>query len=132
MPQPKKEGIRWNSSSGKRACGRRRRSGPWTRGALVGSVRGSLTEGVGLIGKLIVHPDYQNRGIGKRLMASMEAAWREAKRFELFTGDRSEKNMRLYEKLGYRVCRTRQVHEGLTLVYMEKPGTMAPIATEES
>lgn len=88
---------------------------------LVGSVRGYLTEGVGRIGKLIVHPEYQNRGIGQMLMASMEAALGEAQRFELFTGDRSAKNLILYEKLGYQVCRTRQVNETLTLVYLEKP-----------
>jgi hypothetical protein len=73
-----------------------------------------------MIGRLIVHPDYQNRGIGTRLMNEIERCFDEAKRFELFTGHKSERNIALYRKLGYRIFRSEKISGNLTLVYMEK------------
>ncbi len=37
-------------------------------------------------GKIIVHPDFQNRGTGTRLMNEIERFFGEARRFESFTG----------------------------------------------
>ena len=48
------------------------------------------------------------------------AAFPAAERFELFTGARSEGNIRLYEALGYRTFRRQDVSAHVTLVYMEK------------
>ena len=76
-------------------------------------------EGVGLCSYLLIG-FYYRRGIGSRLMAALEAAVPEARRFELFTGHRSEGNLRLYARLGYREFRRQSVNERLTLVYMEK------------
>lgn len=75
-------------------------------GRIVGSVRGRLDAEICHIGKLIVHPDHQNRGIGKGLMAEIESSFPAASKFELFTGHRSVKNIRLYESIGYRIVRT--------------------------
>ena len=77
--------------------------------AIVGSVRASLDRGTCAIGRLIVHPDRQHRGIGTRLMQAIEALSAEAERFEIFTGERSEGNIRLYTRLGYRVFRTKRL-----------------------
>jgi RimJ/RimL family protein N-acetyltransferase len=41
-------------------------------------------------------------------------------RFELFTGDRSEATIRLYERLGYRVFRREAQTTQVNLVFMEK------------
>jgi ribosomal protein S18 acetylase RimI-like enzyme len=41
-------------------------------GNIIGSVRASEKEGVCHIGRLFVHPDYQNRGIGRLLMQEIE------------------------------------------------------------
>ncbi|QKW10619.1 GNAT family N-acetyltransferase [Streptomyces sp. NA04227] len=72
---------------------------------VVASVRGTVdAEGTGHIGKLIVHPRMQRHGLGGRLLAAMERALCEdggADRFQLFTGHRSEGNLRLYRKHGY-------------------------------
>jgi len=88
-------------------------------GTIVGSVRAKRS-GVGCeIGRLIVHPDYQGRGIGRRLMHAIEAEVCAA-RYELFTGARSERSIRLYASLGYRTFRTQIVAPHLTLVFMEK------------
>ena len=48
------------------------------------------------------------------------AAFLSARRFELFTGHKSAGNIRLYERIGYRTYRKEQVHERLSLVFMEK------------
>ena len=41
-------------------------------------------------------------------------------RFELFTGYKSERNIYLYQKLGYQVFKTETVTKDLQLLYMEK------------
>jgi ribosomal protein S18 acetylase RimI-like enzyme len=76
----------------------------------VGPVRGQLVNRRCRIGRLIVHPDFQGRGICSRLMAEMEALSPESDRFELFTGHKSAGTLRLYERLGYRECRREQKH----------------------
>jgi ribosomal protein S18 acetylase RimI-like enzyme len=89
-------------------------------GKIVGSVRGYIRDGTGYVGRLIVHPDFQNRGIGTRLMKAIEEHLSQAKRYELFTGHKSERNIHLYKKLGYCPFRTESINDRLVLVYMEK------------
>lgn len=89
-------------------------------GRIVGSVRGYLAHGTCHIGRLIVHPDFQNRGIGKQLMNEIESFFKNAKRYELSTGHKSERNLYLYQKLGYSAYKTERVHENLVLVFLEK------------
>jgi ribosomal protein S18 acetylase RimI-like enzyme len=92
-------------------------------GRIVGSVRAQRKGDTCHVGRLIVHPDHQGRGLGTRLMAEVEARFPEADRFELFTGSRSARNLRLYERLGYVPFRGEVVSPTLTLVYLEKrPG----------
>ena len=91
-------------------------------GNLVGSVRVSLNQGTGFISRLIVHPEYQRRGIGTKLMKTIENRFPAIERFELFTGFRSESNIRLYEKLGYRILRQERLSAKVILVFMEKWG----------
>ncbi len=92
---------------------------------VVGSVRGTVdADGTARIAKLIVHPRMQRHGLGGRLLRAIEerlAAEREAKRFQLFTGHRSEGNLRLYRRLGYAQTGTEQINRRLSLVTMEKP-----------
>lgn len=40
-----------------------------TDGRIIGSVRAFVKEGTCYVGRLIVHPDFQNQGIGTQLMA---------------------------------------------------------------
>ncbi len=91
-------------------------------GKIRGSVRAFTKEGTCYIGRLIVHPSFQNRGMGKELMKKIEEVFKGAQRFELFTGHRSEKNLFLYENLGYKVFKTVKAHERLNIVYLEKRG----------
>jgi ribosomal protein S18 acetylase RimI-like enzyme len=87
---------------------------------IIGSVRAYQTKGTCHIGRLVVHPEFQNRGIGSRLMREIENLFETSRRFKLFTGDNSERNLYLYQKLGYREYRRQKFQENLVLVYLEK------------
>jgi GNAT superfamily N-acetyltransferase len=89
-------------------------------GQLAGSVRAREDSGTCHIGRLVVAPPLQRRGIGTRLMLEIEAWFPRVPRFELFTGGRSEANLRLYQRLGYRPCREQVLTPVVTLVYLEK------------
>jgi len=96
-------------------------------GRIVGSVRAYERDGTCYVGRLIVHPDCQNRGIGTALMHEIEQRFAGASRYELFTGERSERNLHLYRKLGYRVFRSERMSDVLTLVYLEKLNVQSPL-----
>lgn len=94
---------------------------------VVGSVRGVVDDkGTAAIGKLIVHPRMQRHGLGGRLLAAIEERLTEdraAKRYRLFTGHRSEGNLRLYRRYGYAQVGTEEVNRRLSLVTLEKDAT---------
>lgn len=77
---------------------------------IIVSVRAFVKEGTCYIGRLIVHPDFQNQGIGTKLMVEIEKIFSTCQRFELFTGARSERNLYLYQKLGYKIFKTAKNH----------------------
>lgn len=89
-------------------------------GKIVGSVRGRCESDTCQISRLIVNPDYQNKGIGKKLMNALESKFSSVSRYELFTGDKSEKNLVLYGKLGYREFARKPQSAKVTLVCLEK------------
>lgn len=94
-------------------------------GKIVGSVNGRLSKGRCLIGRLMVHPQGQGRGLGSALMLAIERAFPDATSFRLFTGARSESNIRLYRKLGYEILDSKEVPGSFAVVFMEKPGAAA-------
>ncbi|UFR07553.1 GNAT family N-acetyltransferase [Streptomyces sp. Go40/10] len=91
---------------------------------VVGSVRGKVTEdGAAAIGKLCVHPRLQGHGIGARLLRTAEAALeseRGATTFRLFTGHRSEGNLRLYRRVGYQTVGRAKGADGVEMIILEK------------
>ncbi|MBD0353941.1 MAG: GNAT family N-acetyltransferase [Rubrobacteraceae bacterium] len=89
---------------------------------VVGSVRARLKDGTCYVGRLVVHPRLQRRGLGTRLMREIEASFPAAGRYELFTGHLSEGNLRLYRRLGYQEFREEAISPSLRLVFLEKPG----------
>ncbi|GII86296.1 GCN5 family acetyltransferase [Sphaerisporangium siamense] len=96
-------------------------------GRIVGAVRGQMADRTAVIGRLVVAPDHQGRGLGTALLAAIERELgARADAFGLFTGHLSEGNLRLYRRLGYRETRRERVHEHLTLVHMRKPAPLAP------
>jgi tRNA (guanine37-N1)-methyltransferase len=73
-------------------------------GRLVGAVRGIRHEDVWDIGRLMVAPDLEGRGLGRDLLTRMEAlAPTGATAYWLFTGAKSSRNLRMYKKAGYRL-----------------------------
>lgn len=93
---------------------------------LLGSVRAHINkDGVVQIGRLIVEPTAQRQGIGSALLREIEASFTSAKQFELFTGSRSEGNIRLYERHGYVVTHRQELSPNVTLVFMRKANVAA-------
>ncbi len=90
-------------------------------GKIVASVRGyDDGHGTAHILRLIVHPYFQGRGQGQRLVSTIEKAFPQCQRFEIFTGHRSERNLHLYSKLGYRRFKSEPFNQHVEWVYMEK------------
>jgi ribosomal protein S18 acetylase RimI-like enzyme len=89
-------------------------------GVIIGSVRAHLEDGTCYIGKLIVHPSRQNLGIGTRLLHAAEKLFPDAERYELFTGEKSEKNLHIYQKNGYRPFKNTVVSKKLAIVFLVK------------
>jgi len=93
-----------------------------SQGNIIGSVRGFAENGTCYIERLIVHPEFQNCGLGKKLIKELESIFFDCKRFELFTGHRSQKNLYFYTKLGYKIFKTLQITSNLDFVFLEKEG----------
>jgi tRNA (guanine37-N1)-methyltransferase len=75
-------------------------------GRLVGAVRGRLQGEAWDIGRVMVAPDLQGRGLGRALLEHIQAvAPAEATSYVLFTGARSAENQRMYRKAGFRLRR---------------------------
>jgi len=89
-------------------------------GKIMGSVRAYAENETCFIGKLIVDPSFQNKGIGTTLLMEIEKRFDHVNRFELFTAYKSNKNLYLYTKLGYTEFKRTKVSDRLTLIFMEK------------
>lgn len=90
------------------------------RDRIVGSARAYERDGTAFIGRVMVTPALQGQGVGRRLMAAIEAEFPGVRRFELFTGHLSARNLRFYRALGYQDFKTVAVGPTLSLVYLEK------------
>lgn len=86
---------------------------------IVGSVRAYVdNENICHVGKLIVHPDYQNKGIGKALMVEIEKMFPTCSKYQLFIGEITPNTLYLYTKLGYREAS--RTCDSACMVIMEK------------
>jgi GNAT superfamily N-acetyltransferase len=94
----------------------------YAEGALVGLIE-LVDEGdVLLVENVAVRPDWQGRGLGRRLMALAEDVARELghKRVRLFTNKLWAANVQLYLRLGYRIDREAPIDGGMFRVDMSK------------
>lgn len=92
-------------------------------GKIVGVIKVQLVNKHKLwIGRLVVDPEYQNRGIGKFIMLEIERKYKFVKIYELFTGEKSSRNIRFYKSLGYQITEYfhEPEHEHILLVRMVK------------
>lgn len=91
---------------------------------LVGSARVRVEGRTGLVGRMVVAPDLQRLGLGGRLLAACEeAVTGRVDVLELFTGGRSESNLRFYERAGYTRAREDVDVNGNPLAVLRKPLT---------
>lgn len=90
------------------------------KGKIIGSVRGITKGGTTHIGRLFVDSACRNKGIGSALIQALCAAL-PAKRYEIFTSEKSLENIALYEKLGF-VEYKREKPKGFPIkaVFLEK------------
>jgi tRNA (guanine37-N1)-methyltransferase len=89
-------------------------------GRLVGSCRGLAEGDVWDVGRVMVAPDLQGRGLGRFLLDLVEqAAPPQVTSYQLFTGAGSVDNIRMYKKAGYRLRGPAPGAEGA--VIMTKP-----------
>jgi ribosomal protein S18 acetylase RimI-like enzyme len=91
---------------------------------IVGSVRAKASMGTCAIGRLIVHPGFQGKGIGSKMLADIELRFSEVTRYELFTGSKSEANIRLYQRHGYTITRTQPLSATVSITFLEKLATV--------
>lgn len=91
---------------------------------IIGSVRAYRKNNTCYIGRLIVHPDFQNKGIGSQLMLSIEKEFKYIRTFKLFTGAKDKKNLYFYQKHGYKLSTTEHVNQQLTIVHFKKLKTL--------
>lgn len=87
---------------------------------IIGSVRAKATSGTCEIGRLIVHPHYQGQGIGSKLLQTIESRFDKLDKFELFTGSKSEANIRLYQRHGYTITHTQPLSQTVSITFLEK------------
>lgn len=91
-----------------------------TNGMIVGAIRGSQTNDTCYPARLVVQPEFRNKGLGYRLMQELEAQFPNARKFEIFTGHKSDQNLHLYKKLEYIPFKTEKIHSRLSFVHLEK------------
>ena len=104
----------------------RRWLGEWTTfvvrdpasGRLLGAVRGRVDDhGEWDIGRVMVAPDLQGRGLGRALLELVEAAAPpEVATYVLFTGAGSVDNLRMYRRAGYRLRKDRPAPAGAVVL----------------
>ena len=88
-------------------------------GSIIGSVRAYQKNGTVYIGKLMVHPKMQRKGIGTKLLLEIENEFPNQK-YEPFTSTKIIDNIQLYEKLGYKKYKEEAVSQKLQFVFFQK------------
>ena len=111
--------------------------------AIVGTVRGHEAQDGFYIGRLAVLPQWQGRGCGSALLETIIGLAQSLKqsqtgaqiqtnvqtnvqtearpgRLVLFTSTKSERNLRLYERFGFRPFKKSTTATGVALVWLEK------------
>jgi len=95
--------------------------GAWLGSRLVGAARLTLDGPIGWISRVAVAPDQQGKGIGSGLLATLEAAAPpHVRRFQLAAGHRSDDNLAMYRRRGYREVSRRFDAARVELVVMGK------------
>lgn len=88
-------------------------------GQIIGSVRGSVKDGSLYIGRLMVHPDHRQKGLGQKLFLDIQSRLPHT-RVWLCTCQQVTHTYEFYQRQGFKTYQSEEVGKGLTWVYMEK------------
>lgn len=88
-------------------------------GRIIGSIRGNVTDNSLYIGRLMVHPDYQQIGLGKMLFHDIQKRLAHTRSW-LCTCEQVSSTLEFYTREGFKKFKSEDVGHGLTWVYMEK------------
>lgn len=72
------------------------------------------------IHRVVVHPDYFNRGIATDMLQRIENQLEEIKKITVSTGKENYPACKLYLKLGFKVIEEKEITKGLIIVDFEK------------
>lgn len=88
---------------------------------IVGSIRGCYLPDTTIcyVGRLVVDPLFQNKGIGSSLLAEIEKYFPTASKFLLYTGEITPNTVHLYSKVGYETIERKEMG-GVMMLIMEK------------
>ncbi len=90
-------------------------------GKIVGSIRGHIDGSTERFTRCIVHPYFQKRGIGRRLINEIErCAPPEVVRFEAVAGHKSKRRLHVYGQLGYEPYKTEPFLPNINWVVLQK------------
>ncbi len=92
-------------------------------GKIIGSICGCLNGEIVNVDGPAVHPYFQNNGVAGRLLEEIDGAFRGAKRFETFTGNKSERQLRELIGAGYEQFKTEVFTPNITWIYLQKERT---------
>lgn len=87
---------------------------------ILGSIRAYINENKCYISTLCVLPNYQNKGIGSKLLKQIETYFKCVESYELFTGSKNIGNLYLYQKSGYEIYNTVKINNIYDLIYLKK------------
>lgn len=86
---------------------------------IIGAIRYRKIDDLIEVGRLMIHPNYRQRGLAQRLLSEVDKAC-PGETKELYTCTKSWINIRLYEKMGYTAVKEVTEDSGLSFVYMRK------------
>lgn len=89
-------------------------------GKIIGSIRGYAIGPTAYLSRLMVHPYFWRRGIGRRLLGEIEQAFPQVTRFETFTGHQSKRSLSQLAQRGYTTFKTKPFTPAITWVYLQR------------
>jgi ech hydrogenase subunit C len=90
-------------------------------GKIVGSIRGHVDGATARFTRCIVHPYFQKRGIGRKLITEIErTSPAEITRFEAVAGHKSKRRLHVYGEMGYEPYKTEPFQPHINWVILQK------------
>jgi predicted N-acetyltransferase YhbS len=99
------------------------------RNNIIGSVKLRKIENKCWVGRLIVEPVLQRKGIGTQLLRKSESIMADVIEYFLYTGSESEDNINFYRKSGYNSNGKYIEEKGIKLIGMSKPNANTKVKT---